>query len=317
MDSELSTKLKADYAELASQYLDAIPISSEEEARIAIAALRGLTAPPDQASSPLSLKGRVKEIYEHADSLREVLDNPDMYAKPEHVKGFKKIIQGQIARKISEITSFLPKDIAENIERIESKRREAAAYKEKIAGLEPPKEGTPAHVVPYEEPLRKNWFSMNGDSGLQARSDERRVGLEKIRKDASAFLSLSPALRNNRGFILEAIVRNPSVLKYVSEALKNDREFNLEVVRRILLASRRTLLASRRTLLALRHISKAMKNDREFNLEAVRRTLLDAQVCQRGSENRRNFPKKITNAEDNPSKKRRIANGSRGKVIDR
>ena len=250
---KLSTKMQASYAELAREYLESIPIRTEEEARFAAASLRALSSSSDRALAPPSLEGGVKQITEQVEAVKELLDNPDMYAAPEHIEDFKKIIQAKIAGKISEFESLSPDGIRKSHERQEYKRQSAAAYKQRISDRAPPPEGSEAHVVSEEEALREHWGAM----GVAfERGAEWVAALKRIREDASAIESVSDALRNDRDFILEAVRVNGLALRHASADLRDDRDFVLE--------------AAQVNSLALGGASDALRNDRDFVLEAVR-----------------------------------------------
>ena len=93
---EMSSKVRADCVELVNGLLDGIPLASEEDRRVVISALRELRASPDQPS-PLPLEGRV-EVIESVGSVKDLLDEPGIYARPEHTKEFRDVVLSRISK---------------------------------------------------------------------------------------------------------------------------------------------------------------------------------------------------------------------------
>ena len=193
----LSTKLQADYIELADLYLARIPVTSGEDVRTAVAALRALSSPSDRVPPSSSLEGRAKQITEEVQSVKEMLDSPETWAKPEHRKEFERIIRDRIARKISELESLSPEGMRENAERLERKQAKTAVDKEKISGREPPPIGSEAHVVSEEEALRLH-FGYRPDDVFQ---------------ETMTIAYASETMRNDPGVVLAAIRYNGRTLR--------------------------------------------------------------------------------------------------------
>ena len=236
----------------------------------------GLPPPSDQALALPPLQGKVEQISEHVQAVKEMLDDPSMYAEPQHEKEFKKIVQAQIARKISELESLSPEEIHKTEERLKRDRQDAATYKERISGRAPPPEGSAAHVVSEDEAVRLHF-------GHEAEFQEgdREAVLAEVQQDGMALEYASEALRNDRDVVLAAVRQKGGALQFASEALRNDREVVLAAVQQkvwaFLFASEAlrndrdfVLAAVQQDGMALEYASEAMKSDREVILAAIR-----------------------------------------------
>jgi len=95
-----SSKLEADYAELANHYLDRIPIDNVECFAVVRKALSSIIHPNDGYQLSIELMDRVKGI-------KEIMDQPNLYVEdPCHDEIFKGIILARIAAKITEIDTL-------------------------------------------------------------------------------------------------------------------------------------------------------------------------------------------------------------------
>lgn len=100
----LSTKLTAQYTELANSYLDCIPVRTEADLEVVSKALQTLIDANTGFIVPDNLQGRIT-------SLNDLLSGPEMYAAPEHIEPFKSIVLGRVAAKIKELRETKPQDL--------------------------------------------------------------------------------------------------------------------------------------------------------------------------------------------------------------
>lgn len=100
----ISSKMRADYAELANHYLDNIPVEKPEDFEAILEALMAITEPTVEHQIRPSLQGRVTAI-------QEILQEPGMYvqSKEEHQE-FKEIILQRVAGKIQELNALSRSD---------------------------------------------------------------------------------------------------------------------------------------------------------------------------------------------------------------
>ena len=161
----MSSKVRADCVELVNGLLDGIPLASEEDRRVVISALRELRASPDQPS-PLPLEGRV-EVIESVGSVKDLLDEPGIYARPEHTKEFRDVVLSRISSKIHELELFRPEDIRKTRVRQKREREEADECRRRVSRATPPEEGSEAHVVSEQEALRIHYRDGDPDPLLR------------------------------------------------------------------------------------------------------------------------------------------------------
>ena len=147
----LSSRLEANYAELANQYLDSIPVEKEEEFEIVREALLSITEPSRGHNVASSLRDRVTAI-------KEIVEEPEMYVQgEENYPEFQRIIMHRVAAKIQEIDTLKPEEKRKYIESQKEQRENASQNQAVMAGRErePSEEGSEAHVISREEWLRE------------------------------------------------------------------------------------------------------------------------------------------------------------------
>lgn len=103
----LSTKLRAEYAELIAQQLDNIPIGSLDDFDLVQQALKNVIRP---AASRHSLIFTVPEKYqERMFAIKDYIQEPGNYVQHEHdYDEYKQIIRDRITSKINELQSLYP-----------------------------------------------------------------------------------------------------------------------------------------------------------------------------------------------------------------
>lgn len=144
--NSLTSKLEAEYHELASQYLDNLPIQSPEEFEIISSALEAIVnqnSYPDNISD--SLLGRVQDI-------KELLSQPELFVeKPEHYAEYQKIIKTRIINKINEIRDMALTDQNHYISRQQERQALIVQMKEKMSLAKKPIENSEKHVSTQPE----------------------------------------------------------------------------------------------------------------------------------------------------------------------
>ena len=237
----MSTRSTANYAELANEYLDRIPILSIEDARTAANALRRLMARSGPPSSPVRpLTGRI-EVIDSVNSIGELLENPDMYAPNERQETFKAIVRERIASKVRELQRLTPSGIEESQTRQTQRHQQAEQYQRMVANRVPPRSGSPAHTVPYEEALAEHFgVGRRHDAGPNQQAGfpeiriitDRRTALETVRGNGQMIMFLSNELKDDEEVLLEAGGNYDMAFLSASDRLKNDRTFILRFAQR-------------------------------------------------------------------------------------
>ena len=261
----MSSRSTANYAELANELLDRIPIDSNEDAQTAAIALRRLIIPPESASSSAPpLVGRVEVIEQSIDSVRELLENPDIYTRPELHETFRRIVRDRIASKIQELEKLTPRKVEKTKEWQQKRHQQAAEYQRMVANRTPPAAFSAAHTISEEQALVEHFGS--GGGGEVAPADEnpwprreiitdRREALEAVRQDGLMLENVSDELKNDEEIVLAAVRQDSMALQYASDAMKRNR--------RVVLA------AGQQNQMALVFANDELKGDRNFALELV------------------------------------------------
>lgn len=130
----LTSRLIADYTELANHQLDAIPIRTEEDFLAVREALLSITEPSEKHTVPDSLRDRVK-------SLQEMINSPELYVQDEeNYPEFQNIMLLRIAAKIREIDTLTPHARSNYIQSQEGMREEASRNQTLMASRRAPLE---------------------------------------------------------------------------------------------------------------------------------------------------------------------------------
>jgi hypothetical protein len=166
----ISTKLRAEYVELANQYLDPLPIGSVDQARMVATALRAISQPqhPSKPRLDSGLQGRVE-------SIKELLDSPEAYAKAEHVAAFRSIVRDRVASKIANLEALSQAECERIYSEQQRAREQAVANHAKMASRAPPAPGSEAHVVSEEKAL-----SIHFGGARARRADADQNSLERL-----------------------------------------------------------------------------------------------------------------------------------------
>jgi hypothetical protein len=145
----MNTRLQADYAELALQYLDNIPVEKEQDFEIIAEALKSITEPTVSHTVPQNLAGRIK-------SLKEIIDNPDWYVQNSKLYDqFKEIIIGRVAAKINEVQNLSPEEKQKYIADQKKIKEVALANQEIMGTRRAPAPGSEAHVISEQQMLQE------------------------------------------------------------------------------------------------------------------------------------------------------------------
>ena len=136
----LSSKLRADYAELINQQLDTIRIDTVEDFTLVQQALNNIIQPATY---------QVPEKYkEKIFGINDYLKDPGDYVQYESdYDEYKQIITDRIASKIDEFKSLSESQKREYIENQLPQRSQTAANQQTMAQRQPPQQGTDAHVL--------------------------------------------------------------------------------------------------------------------------------------------------------------------------
>ncbi|WP_068467214.1 hypothetical protein [Candidatus Protochlamydia phocaeensis] len=140
-----STKLRAEYAELANQYLDNIPVEKSEDFELIKEALQTITDSSVVHPVPKALESRVKAI-------KDLIEAPELFVQDrKDYDEFKGIILQRVVAKIQEINNL---SIAEK-ERyiaVQKELKEKTTQEQSImANRQPPSVGSPGHVISESE----------------------------------------------------------------------------------------------------------------------------------------------------------------------
>jgi hypothetical protein len=219
----LSSKLQADYTELANQYLDHIapesrdPLESRKQVRAITAALSVLLPQQNQPSdrtaesknqaptstvAPHSLSTQQNQpsdlgpsLQGRIESVRELLDNPGIFVEQEKdFEAFKSIVLARVKSRIGELEAMSQKNIEEQCEEQDKAKKSAEDFRARIAQVAPPAEGSATHVVSEEEAIAIHWGWSLQHVDEEAQQDE-----------APTWGFASHALQNNREIVLAAV----------------------------------------------------------------------------------------------------------------
>lgn len=120
--SAMSTRLIADYTELANKYLDKIPIKKIQDFQKITVALQALVK---DNTAPTQLKNRLAPI-------NELLNQPEDWVKAEDAEEFKSLIRSRIIAKVKEISSLNDEQKLAQINQQQSHREASSAMRNKL-----------------------------------------------------------------------------------------------------------------------------------------------------------------------------------------
>src|SRR3990167_2782186 len=117
-----SSKLNADYTELANTYLDHIPVYTETDFKTTEVCLKYLLEKNEVGTGSDELRERVIDI-------KALLDHPEIYVELEiNYNLFKDIIIDRIKSKIKEFETMSPQEKKDYIENQQKQREEVIIY---------------------------------------------------------------------------------------------------------------------------------------------------------------------------------------------
>ncbi len=135
----MSSKLNADYIELANSYLDAIPIANAKDA---LEAVHGLTEMLQKRFTDTQTPIAQKLI-----GIQELLDNPDMYVEQEqHYQEYIELIKARIQAKIDELNNQSNKERIKRYQEQQTLKNEAAHNQTLMAAATAPALHSEAHT---------------------------------------------------------------------------------------------------------------------------------------------------------------------------
>lgn len=169
------------YVPLINEYLDKFVIRKPEDLTFVADILRNLTFPKETIDLDENRISYLKELEEHFLSLKEIIDNPEMYVEdPKQHTDFKNLIHKRIAKKIDELIDLSknPEEGKRYIADLNKKREEGRNCKQQMSTKKAPEKTNRAHVISeedFEEWLKyeslwinKNlWNPQNPDHGVQ------------------------------------------------------------------------------------------------------------------------------------------------------
>lgn len=198
--NSLSSALKADYVELANNLLDRIPMLSEDDFEIVRTALKNLIKKNEvNENLPTVIKNKIT-------SLKEFLDEPELFAEEHFKLEFTSIIIDRIRSKIKELKNMEPQSRQHRIEEFKISQEITATNKEKMAKAKPPIKGSEGHTISIEpevieqvkEILEAFFWKLNQienilqesgmDISLEAQIYQRNSSIDIKEEDVSQFL---------------------------------------------------------------------------------------------------------------------------------
>src|SRR3990167_2090785 len=127
-----SSKLNADYTELANTYLDHIPVYTETDFKTTEVCLKYLLEKNEVGTGSDELRERVIDI-------KALLDHPEIYVEHEiNYNLFKGIIIDRIKSKIKEFETMSPQEKKDYIENQQKQREEVQRTQAQLATAQPP-----------------------------------------------------------------------------------------------------------------------------------------------------------------------------------
>lgn len=145
----LPTRLVADYAELANQYLDNIPVEEPEQFEVIKEALKAITEPAQNHHVPATLADRVT-------ALKSIIEQPELYVQERRNDDeFKNIIIQRVAAKIQEIDTLSGAEKQKYIDDQKALREIALQNQATMASRQPPAVGSEARTVSETEWLQE------------------------------------------------------------------------------------------------------------------------------------------------------------------
>jgi hypothetical protein len=156
--SALSTKLIAEYTELANQYLDRIPVKKLQDFQkitVALEALAKENTPPSQ------LKNRLAPI-------KELLDFPEDWVKAEDIPEFKSLICNRIAAKVKELASFTEEEKLLYIHQQHMRRINSTQGKKKVEEAAARTGNRAPNILSEEEWLDEMFRNLNPNLSVPA-----------------------------------------------------------------------------------------------------------------------------------------------------
>jgi hypothetical protein len=148
-----------------------VPILNADDANISMIALSNIVEnKPNQ--------NELNPVLNHKiEALKEMLEQPDLYATPENSNAFKSVIIGRINKKINELKSLCnssadnnPSELQTEIDRHKKHIEEVQESRTIFAEATPPAEGSDAHTISMQQFLTELNAQYNNESISQERN---------------------------------------------------------------------------------------------------------------------------------------------------
>lgn len=156
----LSSKLRAEYAELINQALDAIPVTRPADFRNIATILDQMLRNMEQPDCAPILKGSLETVLEY-------LTQPEMYVEsPENYVDYQQIIKDRIQSKIAEFNSFTPDQKYQYIINQSRLKEQASAQQRMMAAAESRRAEHAQHMETEQavlEALQRHFRTTNRD----------------------------------------------------------------------------------------------------------------------------------------------------------
>ena len=220
MMNSVTNKMIAEYAELASEYLDKIPITKMEDFDVISLALNVIMDTNQSVNIEEKIKERFsnlndyKEIMEKVSDLQEILDPEMNFAKKEFYDLFKQTVFKQINLKIKEIDSMSePQKLAlineYAINKIKIGEDQSIMKKSKA-----PEEGSEAHVLTEQQWLQ----SLQSQRRVRVITPATPADLMRIQQQMSILLEMEAPL--GRVGIEEPLGRVGRTVNSINDAVR-------------------------------------------------------------------------------------------------
>lgn len=155
----LSNKLKADYIELFNNTLDNIPIKSLDNFNTLARLLEDMVSKQDV---------KPENVSDDLSSIRGLIQEPELFAKPEDQDEFRDLLILRINSKINELRTLSTTQKEEIIEENIKKQHQVTIKHEIMKRAQPPKPNSPSHTLSEYEWLAELQRDAQSESVTEA-----------------------------------------------------------------------------------------------------------------------------------------------------
>lgn len=158
----LPSSLRAEYIEMINQHLEKLPLEEVDDFANIKKVLKSFLKSHEIPNCPVQLKDRLI-------SIKSMIDEPELYAAPQHQNEFKQIIDDRIAQKIKELKTLTPEQKRQHLDFLNAQKAETKDGHTRMSNAKPPEVGSASHTISTDQFLREmQWYDREYAENLES-----------------------------------------------------------------------------------------------------------------------------------------------------